>query len=1341
MANIQGQKKWSEVRLLETHELARGGVNGNLNEQAKALADRTEFLNQEKASKSEIAQGVFEFGTYAEFNAAKASLPANCTVVISEENTTGTGTWGIGNNSWNGSVLKKSSFDPTQIAKEYSDERFNEITKLKQRQIQPDSSVSLDFSAYLQVGNISSTTGLLEGQNFSNRRSIIDFPLEQGKYYNLQNLADTVSNLRVAWFSSSNKLLSISTISAGGMVSWNFTPPQNAAKVNITIKSGNTDSIKYESGTVNFYKSESQIKITKINGVDLNDSRVPGLIQSVQIIDDKLKPIVNSHKNWLAFGLGSNGLVNSEATQSHLDYFAVEAGDVLTSDTRPMFRINLYDVNKSFISQGGFTGGNSYTIPSGLGVAFVRVSMEVAYTSNTATVTRTPAKTKIDQAFENSQKNANELASKQNFVKADSVVNLDFSAYLQVGSLNSTTGLLENQGALSRRSIVGFPVEQGKYYNVQNLADSASNLYVAWFTSSNVLVNVQKVEPGTMRDQIFSPPKTATKVNIGVKSGATDSAEYRENTVNFYVSSSGFTIDRINGFRVKDPELTADVERLKSHIESDNEIYNVWNQFGLSSNGALNSDPIQSHLEYIAVEPGDVLTSDTRPMFRINLYDVNKSFISQGGFTGGSTYTIPSGLGVAFVSVSMESLYTSNNASVTRTPMKSKVEQALSLAMKSQELILPDNILTVDFSAYLQVGNISSTTGLLEGQNFSNRRSIIDFPLEQGKYYNLQNLADTVSNLRVAWFSSSNELLSISTISAGGMVSWNFTAPQNAVKVNITIKSGNTDGQPYDSNKIKFFKSTSELKVKRINGFELAGANASGTDPDAIKQVIVGGLYANKTGNIVTINSATAQQSGLMSAADKAKLDALINGTITINGSGVTKNAAAFGFLPTNNADENVTALKAAVEGGGTILIDYPGVYDINESIPLESNTLILFGAKVYINKVLFNGKSPRYTFINKGAYTREWNENIILKNLKIICNGIGNGGDGTPSIPGLRGHVAMFYIRNFELDNFELLDGDAISYVVHVCTFENIKITGPHIEGWKDAIHLGNGKTFLIRDGQFRTYDDPIALNAHDYATGQPELGWVENGLIENCYDLDDPIRGTTGYFARILAGAWVDWFLGMVVQQSDTVVASNGKMYRVSNGVGETTVYYTSTTEPSHATGTVELDGIKWTMCQDNGITHTVGVRNVKFKDIFLQKDRAEALSIHFDTGRFSRSYYPNAEMPVQENITFEGLHVQAKIPTLVSAITPLKNLKIINSEIGESKIRLKNVNTPGMVYQPLNILMMGNTFMGIASHNLVECESGRTARVKILGSIKENDGYNPTYSAGVTVLSSDL
>lgn len=129
MANLEAQPKWSSVRLLEAHELARGGLNGNMNEQAKALAERTEFLNQEKASKSEIVQGVFEFGTYALFDAAKSTLPLNCTVVIGEENTTGSGQWGIGNNIWNGSVLKKSSFDPFEKSKTYTNEIAEKINR------------------------------------------------------------------------------------------------------------------------------------------------------------------------------------------------------------------------------------------------------------------------------------------------------------------------------------------------------------------------------------------------------------------------------------------------------------------------------------------------------------------------------------------------------------------------------------------------------------------------------------------------------------------------------------------------------------------------------------------------------------------------------------------------------------------------------------------------------------------------------------------------------------------------------------------------------------------------------------------------------------------------------------------------------------------------------------------------------------------------------------------------------------------------------------------------------------------------------------------------------------
>lgn len=73
------------------------------------------------ATKEEIVQGIFEFGTYVEFDAYKSNLPLNCTVVIGEENNTGTGAWRIGNNRWDGTTLTKSTFDPVTTAKLYTD--------------------------------------------------------------------------------------------------------------------------------------------------------------------------------------------------------------------------------------------------------------------------------------------------------------------------------------------------------------------------------------------------------------------------------------------------------------------------------------------------------------------------------------------------------------------------------------------------------------------------------------------------------------------------------------------------------------------------------------------------------------------------------------------------------------------------------------------------------------------------------------------------------------------------------------------------------------------------------------------------------------------------------------------------------------------------------------------------------------------------------------------------------------------------------------------------------------------------------------------------------------------
>ncbi|WP_349929187.1 hypothetical protein ABJ384_04895 [Acinetobacter sp. A1-4-2] len=65
MANLEVQPGWPAVRQLENEELAWGGVNGNMNEQAKALAARTELLKSEKASNKKVIRDnetIYDYG-------------------------------------------------------------------------------------------------------------------------------------------------------------------------------------------------------------------------------------------------------------------------------------------------------------------------------------------------------------------------------------------------------------------------------------------------------------------------------------------------------------------------------------------------------------------------------------------------------------------------------------------------------------------------------------------------------------------------------------------------------------------------------------------------------------------------------------------------------------------------------------------------------------------------------------------------------------------------------------------------------------------------------------------------------------------------------------------------------------------------------------------------------------------------------------------------------------------------------------------------------------------------------------------------------------------------------
>ncbi len=431
------------------------------------------------------------------------------------------------------------------------------------------------------------------------------------------------------------------------------------------------------------------------------------------------------------------------------------------------------------------------------------------------------------------------------------------------------------------------------------------------------------------------------------------------------------------------------------------------------------------------------------------------------------------------------------------------------------------------------------------------------------------------------------------------------------------------------------------------------------------------------------------------------------------------KFASDFGFSVSNDGFENSRALQRAVEGGGDVYVSIPGIYDIAEKIVLGDDTAIYFCAGAYLRRVN-NPQGNSYIFINSGAYTRTYNKNIKLQGLRLICNNVVSldkevGESGI--ILGLRGHLSFFYVKNLVVNDFECLDLPAKDFGIHVCTFENVLLENLRIEGMKDAVHFGRGSKFVVRHGLFKTYDDPIALNGHDYVTSNPELGWIENGLIEDCYDLNADT--TVGYFCRILAGAWSDWREGMLVQRSDTVV-SNNRLYRVFMPVDGKV--YRSVTRPTHERGEKEYDGFIWSVVQE-GALYSAGCRNITFKNIYLQKNRNIAFSIHFDKDNWSRSYYPGAIAPVQENLTFENVVVESEcINQLLHSVTPVDNVRFINCTLKNNALKFSNIQEDGIEYVTTNLLFSGTKFKKEIP-SFITCEQGTCVNVCISNTMNED------------------
>lgn len=525
-----------------------------------------------------------------------------------------------------------------------------------------------------------------------------------------------------------------------------------------------------------------------------------------------------------------------------------------------------------------------------------------------------------------------------------------------------------------------------------------------------------------------------------------------------------------------------------------------------------------------------------------------------------------------------------------------------------------------------------------------------------------------------------------------------------------------------------------------VNIIQLVSASENGLMSKEDKQKL-------NTLHNATYDVATPSADGLMSKEDKQKLNNIVNpGSITIQGSGVTKNASAYGFLPTNTGENNSVALQNVVNGGGTILVDYPGTYDVSISCIIGSDTTIIFGAGVYLNRVTnSSGKTAVYPFVNAGSYSGEYDENIAIIGLHLITNGLGMGYQGT-SIYGQRGQLSFANIKNLLIKDFEILDGtNNNDYNIHIQRFENITLEDIKIISQKDGIHLGTGKRFAIRHCYFITNDDAIALNAHDYPTGTRYLGWIENGIVEDItLGRDDTYNAGRGLY--MLGGSWLDWISGNSYRTYGDAVVSNGIIYRSVGTISQDKPTLVSTDKPTHTSGEQTYsDGLTWRACQTVDVCYNCGVRNVVFSNIHIDRTSTATMTISCDNDAYSRSYYPNSDIPVFENIVLRDIFTRSgAITALINTGFPVRNLRVVNA-VYNMVSYLLSTSWPYETGSSDSSVTFDGVYFDLTNNNKTLFRAvgigSPTAKCRIGNSLGNYNSIAPAIPSSITLLSNDI
>ncbi len=412
------------------------------------------------------------------------------------------------------------------------------------------------------------------------------------------------------------------------------------------------------------------------------------------------------------------------------------------------------------------------------------------------------------------------------------------------------------------------------------------------------------------------------------------------------------------------------------------------------------------------------------------------------------------------------------------------------------------------------------------------------------------------------------------------------------------------------------------------------------------------------------------------------------------------------------NPVENREKLQQALDLGGTVHVQNPGTYDVSGTLFIDDHTSLLFDPGITIKRSDAEAKNHPF-IVNRGTFTNKWNHNIRIEGLHLITNHVDP--DHFSIYPGLRGHLAFLRIRDLVIRDYECLDLTKLGYGIHVCSFENLLFEQLHIEGDKDGVHLSDGRNFVIRDSRIGTSDDGIALNAYDYSLSTATYGWVENGVVENCYDLD--VHKQTGNFCRMLGGCWTDWYSGMIVQNS-TLAVYDGHLYSVALPLPPIPhdPPLTSTVPPTHKEGIQEFGGIPWRYVKPHNGEYEASCRNIAFRNIHLQKPRF-GFGFTFEQGLWAESVPKGMKMPVISNLLFENIIAECDLMYVFGGLHPAVNIQVNDSVLSSPTVIASVVKNQKPEDYPLMDFTFRNVTYRTSAGYTQEVAPGRKILVKQL------------------------